>query len=193
VGGALLDVGERRLIGDARAVVGDRHLDRRLLHARGQGFRERPGGGPGKHDLVHLHLNQVPSKLGVRRATGEDLLRHRAGRIPGSCAHGVGRPCPLPKREIRGSACIAARSDPATGRHVSRPSGQGSRHAVEGAPPVWRNGPAARGTQEIRLAARAQTFPRGTGGTGATVETVSTQEGPGTRVRACPRRKKTKA
>ena len=77
-------------VGDARAVVGDRHLDGRLLRARprcasasarsGRARRGRPGRpSPGRGR---------PRACGSADRAGEDLLGHRAGRIPGSCAHG---------------------------------------------------------------------------------------------------------
>ena len=84
---SLVDLPQRRPVGDARAVVSNRHLDGRLLQTEGERFGERARRSPRKDDLVDLDLNEVAAQLRVGGPSGENFLRHRAGRVPSSCAH----------------------------------------------------------------------------------------------------------
>jgi hypothetical protein len=74
--------------GHRPTVVGDGHFGRSLLHAHGQRLGHGARRRSRQDDLVDLHTYEVVFELRVLRSSGENLLGHRARRIPGSCSHG---------------------------------------------------------------------------------------------------------
>ena len=78
-------------LGDAGAVVGDRDLGAGLLQARRERLAERTHRRARQDDVIDFDLHQIAGERRIGRAAGENLLGHRAGRIPGSCTHFSGR------------------------------------------------------------------------------------------------------
>jgi hypothetical protein len=83
----LLTVVSRRGACDRVRVVDDRHLGGGLLQSGLSCFCDRAQGRATQHDLVDLDLNHVSRERRVCTSPGQNLLGHRAGRIPCSCAH----------------------------------------------------------------------------------------------------------
>jgi hypothetical protein len=88
-----------RTPGDAPAVVRDRDLDGDLLQPGCDGMPQSPHRRARENDLIDARIEHVVGLAQpidaargqqLARPRREDLLGHRAGRIPGSCAH-VGR------------------------------------------------------------------------------------------------------
>jgi hypothetical protein len=84
-GGASLSRGSGPF--DARPVVRHRDLYVRLAHPQSRRLGERRLGGPREHDLIDLHAQKLAAERRIVRASDEDLLGHRAGRIACFRAH----------------------------------------------------------------------------------------------------------
>jgi len=69
------------------AIVDDGHLGGRLLQARRQSLRKCPAWRACEHHLIDLDFDHLRCERRVARPRREYLLGHRAGGIPGSCAH----------------------------------------------------------------------------------------------------------
>ena len=131
-------------VGDAGAVVGDGQLDLGLLQADGQGLGERARRGAREDDLVDLDLHDVAAERWIGAPSGENLLGHRAGGIPGSCAHADGSP-PMwgESTRIPVGPALAAREG---SRSPRGGSSRRARYRHEKATPRAERGPPERGS-----------------------------------------------